>query len=466
MVAVVEHLLKAVEAAHAGTHRVPHLREVDVLVELVGVHDSTLPHGLGASHQREERHPVHLADDVLRDAKVPGVPVARHLRADPAVRAERPGNEDLGALAHAHRPRARSCLRDLAEVAVLPEELASYIAVVDLHWWEVLFEQDSVVHHGVVAVKALQDCGVQDAHAAAAQDPLFVELLDVPVAHWLAGGRVDPAAVVDRRARGSRLRPVEVLDEAQHPGQQDTTLDAELAVPLHLPAGPGVAPRAHLAEAGDHDGGGGVHHAPQLREGRPLLRGRRGRAAPRGVRGIRPRAHQPLLLRVPRGGDGAPALDQPVNLQVAPDELDLRGAGVQVRARAGGGAGQVVDALHLARQEGMDGPRLGHPRHVGVHQAHEAEGHLRGGEGVAAELLHGWGDDVVGHHEVCTAHPAHGGTDDGEVVLEPLGVPLLEKGLQPQLGLRVEPVIAKDAVVRGEGHYAERGPALDPALPL
>mmetsp|Transcript_45069 Transcript_45069/g.140062 ORF Transcript_45069/g.140062 Transcript_45069/m.140062 type:complete len:389 (+) Transcript_45069:2164-3330(+) len=272
VVAVREHLLEAAQAADARADGVADLREVHVLVELVGVHDSALPEGLRAAHQRVERHAVDLADDLLRDAEVLGIPVARHLRTDPAVRPERPRHKDLGALEHAHRPRARRRLGELAEVAVLLGKLARDVPVVHLDGWEFFLEENCVVHHRVRAVEAIQNRGVQDPHAAAAEDPLLIKLFHVPITDWLAGRRVDPAAVVHRWALGGRLRPVEVLDEAQHPGQQDAALNAELPVPLHLPPRPRVAPGADLPEASDDDGGGGVHHAPQLREGRTLLR--------------------------------------------------------------------------------------------------------------------------------------------------------------------------------------------------
>mmetsp|Transcript_75175 Transcript_75175/g.168338 ORF Transcript_75175/g.168338 Transcript_75175/m.168338 type:complete len:242 (-) Transcript_75175:9140-9865(-) len=104
MVPMLEHLLEAVETANARAESIAHLRQVHVLVELVGIHHATLPQRLGAAHQCVERHTVHLSDDVLWDAEVLGVPVARHLRADPAIGPERARHEDLGALEHAHRP--------------------------------------------------------------------------------------------------------------------------------------------------------------------------------------------------------------------------------------------------------------------------------------------------------------------------------------------------------------------------
>mmetsp|Transcript_64467 Transcript_64467/g.188621 ORF Transcript_64467/g.188621 Transcript_64467/m.188621 type:complete len:212 (+) Transcript_64467:2454-3089(+) len=211
---------------------------------------------------------------------------------------------------------------------MLPLKLVGNVAIIHFNKREILFQQDCMVHHCVFTVEVIEHIRVKDTHAAAVEDPLFVELLHVPVAHRLSRGNIHPAAVVHRGPACSWPRPVEVLDESQHPSQEHAAFNAELTVALHLPARPGITPRTHFTKASDDNGGCWVHHAPQPRQCCPLLLRRRCSTTPCGVQGIGPGAHQVVLHSLLPASHSTPTLDEAIGLPVALDKLDLGRLGV------------------------------------------------------------------------------------------------------------------------------------------
>eukprot|EP00754_Rhynchopus_humris_P020181 Rhum_TRINITY_DN14681_c5_g1::Rhum_TRINITY_DN14681_c5_g1_i1::g.109737::m.109737 len=426
---LLEDALEGAHATDATTRRVAQLRHVDVLVELVRVRHTRRHERLRRRDQREQRHRVDLLDDVLRQTVLLGVPARRHLSGDGPRELQSLGDVQLGTLLQAGHPHALTLLPHVARVAVLLLERLRLVLAA-LHGRHVVVDGHLVEERLLLRVVVAVQLRLDETHAGVLQDLLLVVLLDVGVLQLLARLRVRPARV---------LRLAHVLDVAHHPRHLDAALQRELALGLHLPPRPGVAPRTHLAVAGHDHNLRRVDHALQVSElaVQPLvaLRLREGELVVRAHVDVRRRRRvllaDGLRLLAALGGDGSTVLS------------NLADGGAEV-ARDGV---QVVHHVEAAVQVRPHRVALGQLDDVLVHEGDQVQRHLLRRERAHTELLDALRDQVVGRHEAGATGPTDRRTDDGEVAAPVLRVPLVEQRLEADLRLGVQTVAAEQTVV-------------------
>ncbi len=439
---VAVHAAEGCRTAHTRTNAVSDFRYVDILVELVRVGDTGREQSLGSSDENEESDGVHLRDDVVGHTVPLGIPAAGDLTSDEAVEAESLGNPETRALLHADGILAGlGDLKDLDLVAMLPLELFGSL-LRGLKGIEILFDDDLVEKLLPVRVVSVEQFGLDQTDTRVLQDVLLVLLLDILVVDGLARLGVHPAGVLVALDGA-----IVILDETHDPGHLDAALQREFAEGFHLPASSGVAPGTDLGETSDDDDLLEVDHAPEL-------------VIERGHLGLPVRQVGELKLDVGAGLDDLLLVE---NLRVlAIDNLVLDGsllgdgpanlAGVHdILAELGHHLVQLGDELETTVQIGKDRLVLAEVDEDGGHQTQEVESHLLLREGANTEGLDALGHDVVARHETGATGPADDGTADGQVVGPVLRYPSVEQGLQTELGLRVQTVVAESTVVGGEG---------------
>ncbi|TKW54871.1 hypothetical protein CTA1_23 [Colletotrichum tanaceti] len=458
-VTVSVHATEGAGTTHTGSDAVADLGNVHVLVELVGVCNTGRQQSLSNGHQDEEGNRIDLGHNVLGNTVSLGIPASRDLSGNKSVESEGLGDQEGGSLLHADNVLAGlGDLKDLDLVAVLTLELLGSL-LGRLEGLKVLLDDDLMEELLLLGVVAAEELRLNQTNTRVLEDELLVLLLDVLVVDGLTSLGVDPAGV------GSGLAldgTVVVLDETHDPGHLNAALERELAVGLHLPASARVTPRTNLGEAGDNNDFLKVDHTLEaVVEGSNLL-------LPVGEVGE-------IELDVGAGLNNSLLVE---GLRVgAVDDLVLNGvlladgttnlAGVHdVLAELGHGLVEVRDELQPTVQVGEDRLALAKIDNGGGQETQEVEGHLLLREGTDAERLDTLGNDVVAAHETGATSPANDGTADGEVVTPVLGVPPVEQGLQGKLGLRVQTVVTKGAVVGGQGQDNLGGTGLEAAVGL
>ncbi|GJC78128.1 hypothetical protein ColLi_00966 [Colletotrichum liriopes] len=429
-VAVSVHTTESARTTHTGSDAVTDLGNVDILVELVGVGDTSGQQSLSDRHEDEEGDRVNLGHNVFRNTVSLGIPAGRNLTSNKSVEPESLRDQEGSSLLHANNVLAR--LRDLEDldlVAVLTLELFGSL-LGRLEGLEVLLNDN--------LVEKLLLLGVADARVL--KNELLVLLLDVLVINGLTSLGVDPARVRSGLALDGT---VVVLNQTHDPGHLNATLKGELAVGLHFPTSAGVTPRTNLSKTGNDDDLLQVDHALKavVERGDLLLPVREG---------FRVGAVDDLIL------DGVLLAYSATDLASLHDVL----------AELGHGLVEVRDELQTTVQVSEDRLALAEVDNGRGHETQEVEGHLLLGEGADAERFDTLGNDVVAAHETGATSPADDGTADGEVVTPVLGVPSVEQGLQGELGLGVETIVTEGTVVGRQGQDNLGGTSLEAALGL
>ncbi|GKT45755.1 uncharacterized protein ColSpa_05936 [Colletotrichum spaethianum] len=443
-VAVSVHATESASTTHTGSDAVTDLGNVDVLVELVGVGDTSRQQSFGDGHEDKQGDGVDLGHNVLGNTVSLSVPASRDLTGNKSVEAESLGDQEGSSLLHADNVLARlGNLEDLDLVAVLTLELfGSFLG--RLERLEILLNDNLVKKLLLLGVVATEELRLNQADTRVLQNELLVLLLDVLVVDGLTSLGVDPAGV---RSGLALDRTVVVLDQTHDPSHLNATLQGELAVGLHLPAGAGVTPGTNLSKTSNDDDLLQVDHALEaVVEGSNLL-------LPVGevgeveldvgaglnnillVEGLRVGAVNNLVL------DGVLLADSAADLASLHDIL----------AELGHGLVEVRDELQTTVQVGENRLALAEVDNGRGHETQEVESHLLLREGADAKSFDSLGNDIVAAHETGATSPANDGTADGEVVTPVLGVPSVEQSLQGKLGLRVESIVTKGTVVGRQG---------------
>ncbi|GKT61899.1 unnamed protein product [Colletotrichum tofieldiae] len=458
-VAVSVHTTESARTTHTGSDAVTDLGNVDILVELVGVGDTSGQQSLSDRHEDEEGDRVNLGHNVFRNTVSLGIPAGRDLTSNKSVEPESLRDQEGSSLLHANNVLAR--LRDLEDldlVAVLTLELFGSL-LGRLEGLEVLLNDNLVKKLLLLRVVATKELRLNQADTRVLKNELLVLLLDVLVINGLTSLGVDPAGVRSGLALDGT---VVVLNQTHDPGHLNATLKGELAVGLHFPTSAGVTPRTNLSKTGNDDDLLQVDHALKavVKRGDLLLPVREVREVELDVgAGL----NNSLLVEGFRVG----AVDDLIldGVLLAYSATDLASLH-DVLAELGHGLVEVRDELQTTVQVSEDRLALAEVDNGRRHETQEVEGHLLLGEGADAERFDTLGNDVVAAHETGATSPANDGTADGEVVTPVLGVPSVEQGLQGELGLGVETIVTEGTVVGRQGQDNLGGTSLEAALGL
>mmetsp|Transcript_77960 Transcript_77960/g.170806 ORF Transcript_77960/g.170806 Transcript_77960/m.170806 type:complete len:602 (+) Transcript_77960:2114-3919(+) len=424
---------------------------MDILIELVGVSDSTGHESLDSGDQSIQGQRIHTVGDVSRDTQALGIPTCWDLTSHEAIELEGSRNRDGSTLAQLHEPAACEVGEHRCVLFTkLALDFSGLLLTGNFDGLHVGIDGDVVEHPLLVRVVSLEELRLDDSNAAVLQDVLLVLALHHVVLNWLTGLGISPPHIVQV---GIRLGWTVVWDDqAQEPSKLDATFHGEGSSGFDFPSGSSTAERTNFAKASNHDNLPQVHRATQLSLHRLplwefLLIGQRGE----------------LLIHAQRVGQrrGVECLASTSHGQ----GLLQGGLVVDGRAQVDGGLLEVVDLVPVASQVSPDRGLGCQGSHVRMQERHQVEGHLGGVEGSATLLLDARCHDVVLEHQP-GACPPNDCCSQAEVVLPALALPLVEQRLATQLRLGVQAIVAKHAMVGGAGQQDHGRPSVDASLLL
>ncbi|KAI6759685.1 hypothetical protein HG530_010365 [Fusarium avenaceum] len=451
------HVTEGGSTTHTRTNTVTNLRNVDVLVELVGVGDTGRQKSLGGGDEEEQGDGINLRHDVLGNTVTLGVPASGDLASNKAVKAKSLGDPERGTLPEADDVLAAvRNLENLDLITMLTLELFGGL-LGSLERLKVLLDDNLVKKLLLVGVVTLEQLRLDQTNTRVLENELLVLLLDVLVVDRLACLGVDPARV------GLALdRTVMVLDETHDPSHLNATLEREFAVGLHLPSSTRVTPRTDFSKTCNDDNLLKIDHTLEVLVERLNL------SLPiRAVREVELDVGTGLngLLLVKDLGGGTVNNGVLNGALLGNSTADLAGLH-DVLAKLGHGLVEVRNELQTTVEISENWLRLAQVNQGGRHETEKVESHLLLRESSDTESLNTLSNNVVTGHETSSTSPTDNSTANGEVVGPALGVPPVEESLETELGLGVETIVAKGAVVGREGQNNLSGSGLEAALSL